>query len=451
MARRKKAKTDKDKHPGGYNSESHRKHPGVSIVKRRGAFWLKWRISHATGDYRYQWERLSDDVTAREQAVRLARNKSEELAGSKQNDRHRRKHNRPRATVAEALEVYVEHVLLERRDRGEEYQERAKARIAQHLRHFSAMLGHKRCERLTIDDLEDFRAEMGEEGKLENSSINRFLDAARAAVNFMVDRRYITFNSREVGKALKHYKVERKQPKILDREELLRMIAALRRREVGGQKALVRRQITRGPRAGSTQEFQQTVSKQRKPLTPYFALALLTGCRPGEIEALTADDVRLSHGNLLVHASKTHTEREIPLHDSPLLRELVTSLKLRAAGGALVGRVKRDRVMRLATSARVKLFEDDLGVTRSRVNRQMLRRTTVAHVAAGSPEGEGLLQFRFGHTQSVSIQHYRRALHGIRDRGETVEAWLGVADELRALLVDLGYVQPTSVAAAEAI
>ncbi|MCZ7604851.1 MAG: tyrosine-type recombinase/integrase [Planctomycetota bacterium] len=379
-------------------------------------------------------------MTTREQAVRLARRKSEDLVSATRRDRHRRKHNRPRSTVADALSVYVEHVLLERRDRGEEYQARAKARLEQHLRPFVAFVGAKRCERLTVDDLDDYRAELGEVGRLENSSINRFLDAARAAVNFMIDRRYIDFDSREAGKALKHYKTERKKPLILDREELLRMIDALRRREAG-VKAKVRRHVTRGPQAGKVQEFEQSVARQRKPLAPYFALALLTGCRPGEIEALTADDVRLGHGNVLVHASKTNAEREIPLHDSPLLRELVTSLKLRAAGGALVGRVKRDRVMRLAVSARVKLYEDELGITRSKVNRQMLRRTTVAHVAAGSPEGEGLLQFRFGHTQNVSITHYRRALHGIRERGQTVEEWLGVADELRELLQDLGYIQ----------
>lgn len=448
MARKKKS--DKEKHAGGYSADSHRKHPGVSIVKRRGMFWLKWRVSHAPGDYRYEWQRLSDDVTTREQAVRLARNKSLDLASSMQRDKHRRKHNRPRATVAAALEAYVEHVLLERRDRGADYQERAKARLAQHLRPFSAFLGTKRCERLTVDDLDDYRAELGEEGRLENSSINRFLDAARAAVNFMIDKRYINFDSREVGRMLKHYAKANRKPVILDRDELLRIIDALRRREAGGEKARIRRHVTRGPRAGTVQEFEQSVVRQRRLLTPYFALALLTGCRPGELEALRADDIRLSQGNLLVHASKTNTEREIPLHDSPLLRELVTSLKLRAAGGLLVGKVKRDRVTRLAVSARVKLYEDELGVTRSHVNRQMLRRTTVAHVAAGSPEGEGLLQFRFGHTQAVSIQHYRRALHGIRERGDTVEAWLGIADELRELLEDLGYVQPPAHALEEA-
>jgi integrase len=419
-------------------------HKGVSIVKRRGVFWIKWRVSSAPGDYRSAWERLPDEVKSREEARPHARRKAGTVAQLREKQKHHRKHNRIGSTVAAGVDDYREAYQRERRARGEAFIKRTLANLDQHLAPFVKMLGKRKCERLTIDDLSDFRKRMADATELQNRSINRTLDAARACLNHMRREGFVFVPKDAIGEALKHYEVEGKSPRVLDLDELRRLIKALAKRDDPSRRAAVQREITQGPRAGTVQNFKQSFVKGRKPLTPFIALALLTGARPGEIEALTVDDVREGHGNILIRASKTANEREVPWHDSPLLRELALSLRDNPVGknGRLVGTVKRDRVARLGKAAKIDLFTDDKGETRSRVNRQLLRRTTVAHVAAGSTEGEGLLTFRFGHNTATSIKHYRRALHGVNERGSTVEQWLGVENELRDLLTALGFVAP---------
>ena len=45
------------------------------------------------------------------------------------------------------------------------------------------------------------------------------------------------------------------------------------------------------------------------------------------------------------------------------------------------------------------------------------------------------LEARFGHGANVSKQHYCQPLHGLQERGATVEGWLG---ELRDAMAKLG-------------
>lgn len=426
-----------------YNRKSHGQHKGVSIVKRRGAFHLKWRVSAEQGDYRSTWERLPDDVTSREEARPFARRKSEEINANARAMKGRRKSAKPRAKVSEAIDAYIQDWKTERKDRGEAFIKRNEKALIQTLKPFNAALGAKRCERLSLDDLGDFRTRIGA-GDRQHRSANRLLDAARAVANYMREKHYIFLDPIDIGKELKHFKVAGKRPRVLDRDELRRLIRALGERDGKMFKA------SRQDRAAYHAKRQSATARKRyRPLTPFVVMGLLTGMRPGELEGLTASDVREGHGNILVRASKTDNEREVPWHDSPLLHDLALALKLRAGGDdkPLIGRVKRARVAALGLQAGIDVQKDDNGNEWSVFNRQCLRRTCVAHVAAGSTEGEGLLAFRFGHGMLVSVKHYRQALHGIRSRGDTIEAWLGVEGELRELLVNLGYIEAAPAAA----
>lgn len=421
-----------------YNRKTHEKHAGVSIVKRRGAFWLKWRLSRTPGDYRSAWERLPDEITSREAARTEAIRKADEVRDSHKRDKHRRKHNRPRAKISEALTAYTEAFKLERVGRDPAFIDRTLKSLSQQLKPFNAALGATRCERLTLDDLEDFRARLGKSGN-QPRSINRVLDAARAAMNFLRRKHYVSFSANGIGEALAHFDVTSKRPRVLDRAELRRLITALAAHDGARWKA------GRHAKANYYRKAQAPDARNRyRPLVPFVVMGLLTGARPGELEALRAEDVREGHGNILVRASKTDNEREVPWHDSPLLHDLALALKLRAGGAdkPLIGNVKRARVAALGLKAGIDLVKDAEGnAIGSLFNRQCLRRTCVAHVAAGSTEGEGLLAFRFGHGMLTSIKHYRQALHNVKERGATVEAWLGVERELRGLLVGLGYIE----------
>jgi len=418
----------KRKHRGGYNPDSHDKHEGVSIIRRRGDFWIKWRTNPGERKaYRYKWQRLPDTIETREQARKLAKRKSNELAAMMLLTRNRRRGTKHLLPVSAGIDAYLDALEAERRGRGDAFTRRARRGAAGYLAKFTAwcvQVGVRRCEELDDDHLREFRAFMAK-GGLANPSVNRVLDSARAALNYMADEKFVVMDTREIGKCLKHYPVRQSKTRILNTSEIKRLIEAAAEHDGKRWKA------GRHDKNAYHQGRRDTGKPRFRPLAPFVALALLTGARPGEIERITAADVHLDHGYILLREEKNNRDRTVPMHDSPLLRELVTALRLRAGGGLLVGRVKLPHLTDLGEASGI-----------DGMNRKVLRATCVAHVASGSTESEYLLASRFGHGLEVSIRHYRQALHGIRERGASVEAWLGVEAELRDVLVNLGYLQP---------
>ncbi|MBP9892422.1 MAG: hypothetical protein KBG84_11010, partial [Planctomycetes bacterium] len=441
------AKTDNEEEPkGGYSRESHASHPGVSVVKRGKIFYLKWRTDFAKGQYRYRWERL--DSKNRRAAEGEAKRKSEELGASKKNWMSQRATALYRLPVQEGLSAYLEHLRGERRERDERFVRRAVAGAEQYLDRFTEFLVQRniqRCERLTSDDLQEFRKILGgaklkvldpdtqayKEGSkpLSNVSINRILDGVRSALRWMVKRRYLFIGRDEIGEALSHYPVTRaSEPRILNSVELLRLLKKLREHD------LARFKSSRNDKNAYHQKRQSKSARPRfRPLAPFVVVSLLTGARPGEVENLTGSDVRLEYQTIALRDTKRGRMRVLPLHDSPILNELVSGLVQRAGNNPIIGRVKLKHIVELGSKAGI-----------ADLSRQVLRRTCVAHVASGSTDSEYLLTSRFGHSTDVSVAHYRQALHGVRERGNTVEAWLGIESELRLVLTDLGYLRPQS-------
>ena len=199
---------DEEVPKGGYSRESHASHPGVSVVKRGKTFYLKWRTDFAKGQYRYRWERLYSKN--RRAAEGEAKRKSEELGASKKNWMSQRTTALYRLPVQEGLSAYLEHLRGERRERDERFVTRAVAGAEQYLDRFTEFLAQRniqRCERLTSDDLHEFRKILGgaklkildpdtqtyKEGSklLSTVSINRILDGVRSALRWMVKRRYL--------------------------------------------------------------------------------------------------------------------------------------------------------------------------------------------------------------------------------------------------------------------
>ncbi len=166
-------------------------------------------------------------------------------------------------------------------------------------------------------------------------------------------------------------------------------------------------------------------------------LGLLTGARPGEVLSLKWDDVDFQSNEIRVWGSKTKRERVVPIHDSPALCELLTALKLRSAGSIHVcGDWEDGKATDIHHRQWSRLMK--LGEIKS-ASQKVLRSTCVAHVASASTDSEYLLEARFGHGAEVSKKHYRRPLHGLAARGETVEEWLGVKEEIRDAMASLGF------------
>lgn len=435
---------DTEAKKGGYSRESHASHPGVSVVKRGKIFYLKWRTDFAKGQYRYRWERL--DSKNRRAAEGEAKRKSEELGASKKNWMSQRTTALYRLPVQEGLSAYLEHLRGERRERDERFVTRAVAGAEQYLERFTEFLAQRniqRCERLTSEDLHEFRKILGgarlkildpetqtyKEGSklLSTVSINRILDGVRSALRWMVKRRYLFIGRDEIGEALAHYPITRaSEPRILSTVDLLRLLKKLREHD------LARFKSSRTDKNAYHQRRQSTTARPRfRPLAPFVVVSLLTGARPGEVEIMTGSDVRLEYQTIALRDSKRGRMRVLPLHDSPILNELVSELVKRAGNNPIIGRVKLKHIVELGSKAGI-----------ANLTRQVLRRTCVAHVASGSTDSEYLLTSRFGHSTDVSVAHYRQALHGVRERGKTVEAWLGIESELRSVLTELGYLKP---------
>lgn len=435
---------DTEAKKGGYSRESHASHPGVSIVKRGKIFYLKWRTDFAKGQYRYRWERL--DSKNRRAAESEAKRKSEELGASKRNWSSQRATALYRLPVQEGLRAYLEHLRAERRERDERFVERAVAGAEQYLDRFTDFLVQRniqRCERLTAEDLQEFRKALGaaklkvldpdkkeyREGSklLSNVSINRILDGVRSALRWMVKRRYLFIGRDEIGEALSHYPVTRAtEPRILNKTELIRLLAKLREHDNARFKS-----SRKDKNAYHQKRKSRTARPRFRPLAPFVVVSLLTGARPGEVELMTGSDVRLEYQTIALRDTKRGRMRVLPLHDSPILNELVSELVQRAGNNPIIGRVKLKHIVELGSKAGI-----------ANLTRQVLRRTCVAHVASGSTDSEYLLTSRFGHSTDVSVAHYRQALHGVRERGKTVEAWLGIESELRSVLTELGYLKP---------
>ena len=177
-------------------------------------------------------------------------------------------------------------------------------------------------------------------------------------------------------------------------------------------------------------------AKRFSPLAPFVLLALLTGARPGEVLAMRWRDVDLGAKTVKVWANKTRRERAIPMHDSVLLPALLQGLKrLRGKNNHICGDWADGKPVEIHARQWSRLMR----IARlQNCPMKALRSTCVAHVASASPDPEYLLEARFGHGAAVSKGHYRQPLHGLRDRGSTVEQWLGVEAELKQAMHALG-------------
>ncbi|MBZ0137651.1 MAG: site-specific integrase [Planctomycetes bacterium] len=261
---------------------------------------------------------------------------------------------------------------------------------------------------------------------LASSTRNRHLSATRAMLNWARRNGYLRLNSDQIKDNLAPYRVPRRLPRVLNSSEVKRLIAKVVRHDT------VRYFASRRDKAAYDEGIPSATATTRyAPLAPFVIIALLTGMRPGEVLSLKWTDVDLERRELKVWGAKTARDRRIPLHDSPLLVQFLTALQSKSKSGEYVCGDWQTGPREIHARQWRRVI-DAAGLKDAPA--KVLRATCIAHIASASDDNEYMLGARFGHANKVSVAYYRQPLRGVRDRGETVEDWMGTRGILLAAL-----------------
>ena len=279
--------------------------------------------------------------------------------------------------------------------------------------------------------------------KLNPLTINWRLRAVKTLLNDLRLRGVVPRLSRDaIGDALKPAPVPREQPKYLSPGECRALLDAALAHDVAVWN-LTRDDKARGlkPGEGKTPKYQ--------PVAPLIAFLLLAGCRIGEAQGLTWDDVNLKAvdhdgkptGEIRLGAQSTKTghARTIGLEPSPMLRELLQAMKDNAPKGArFVFGGKAPLARNLIEAARKRLLA---GPTPAKPYAApafdwQLCRSTCATISCNAPNVFGTAAAfvsakRLGHSIVVSEKHYAGLFTGIPREAKTLEAAMGIEAEIK--------------------
>lgn len=411
-------------------------HPGITVGKNRhGKYYARWRDPDSL---QFVSEAFSKHgFTTKTQAANWLKSKSNEIKGTKQRAAVTGRQVNIRSDWPTIEDAYLEYFEAEN---GEKAASRTKRDWLKRWREYLAKQRIVQGGELTANNLTGFRSSLAKAG-LAPSTRNRTLGTIKAYLTWGIDNGYVRINSDHLRKMLKPFKVASYQPRVLNQSELRQLLTALADHDTQ------RHFSSRGNKAAYNDSEAVAVGNTKyRRLGTFTLLALLTGARPTEVLTLKWQDIDFIAGEIHIWGNKTQRERIVPLHDSPVLQDLLTALRLKrgknlhVCGDWADGQPSEihdrqwQRLIKLAELASVSM--------------KALRSTCVAHVASASSESEYLLEARFGHGANVSKRHYRKPLHGLSKRGETVEHWLGIEKELRAAMEVLGMGSPNKAAKA---
>jgi integrase len=418
--------------PGNYWHMAFRKttHPGITVYKRKsGALYARWRDPDTGG---MQYQSLTEmGFTTKTKAKAWLDSKVEELETAKLELKVRRRLPALATDWQTIEDMYFEHFEAEY---GGLAAERTRSDWFRRWRGFIASNQISTGGELTVRHLGSFRDSLGHESQgLAPATRNRTLGAVNAMLKWARLNGLIRIASEDRQAAMKPYRQSRPQPRVLSGDELRALVSALVKHDS------VRFIASRANKAAYTHKNPGAPQGAARyaPLGPFVLLALLTGARPGEVLSLKWESVDFERSQIRIWGSKTLTERYIPMHDSHALRTLLQGMArgrgsdIHVCGDWADGKpteIHDRQWKRLIELAGLQPFPI-----------KVLRSTCIAHVASASTDSEYLLQARFGHGTGVSKRHYRQPIHGLKERGDTVEQWLGVETELQVAIETLGF------------
>ncbi|HKU39133.1 MAG TPA: tyrosine-type recombinase/integrase [Polyangiales bacterium] len=197
---------------------------------------------------------------------------------------------------------------------------------------------------------------------------------------------------------------------------------------------------------------QRGTTPRYRPIAPFAAFLLLTGCRRGEALGLTWNDVNLdavdAQGKIVgeirlkTENTKTHHARTIGLEVSPALRALLAAMKLRAGpatGPLLVFGGAQPYTVDLVEAARSRLT-NEFGAPK--FDWQTLRSTCATYLTNAPGIFGAATVFmsarQLGHSVMVAERHYLGVHRGIPQDARTLEHAMHVDTHVRNLMPNRG-------------
>ncbi len=254
-------------------------------------------------------------------------------------------------------------------------------------------------------------------------TINRGLGVVRAMLN---EWRMIgatpKLSTDLIRDALKFEKRHRSLPHFLRLHEISSLVEAALRHDAETF-ALTRAEHNGGAEPGTTRRYP--------PITPLVLMALLTGCRFGELASLRWSNVSLADNEIVLsyEQTKTRQARRIDLTPTPMLAMLLRAMETIRSGGYCLGGaepLRRD----MAEAARKRLIQK---YGAPRFTWHDLRRTcgTYLTCAPGIYAGASayLSAKRLGHSVAVAEAFYVGAVTNVDKSASTLEAVMGLKRE----------------------
>lgn len=409
------------------------KYPGLSLYRRDGRTWyLKYKDPNSGKDVRVNLHKQYGVTTLRE-----AERVQKELYESFDATRREAAVTGPRTNVDEDWDT-IENRYLEKlkSERGEATAIRTSRDWLRIWRLHRDQIALKSGNDLKRAHLGEFRNLLGQKRhKLASATRNRHLNAVRAMLHVARGADCIRMSSDDINEQLKPFKVVDQKPTILTQRELRRILRYLPEYDL--QRHIAGRD---NKAAYQNPQKMRTGTARFKPWGPFVLLAMLTGARPGEVLRIRHGDTDWERGVLGIHDSKRSKFRELPLADSPCLQQVIRGLEARVEYGGFLCADKDPNRLPVFNRKAWDRFRGFIGL--ADLNAKDLRSTCVAHVASASKSTEYMLTERFGHSVKVSVRHYRQPQHGAANRGESVEDWLGIANEMHEAIHQLELVAP---------
>jgi integrase len=267
------------------------------------------------------------------------------------------------------------------------------------------------------------RGERKEASELRSAaSINRELRAWKTALGWLIDADQLAKLTRDdLRRALKREtvvaaaQIDYRKP-----AELKRLISAALEHDAAVFKA-TRTEHKQGKR-GATPRFPA--------IAPLLVTALLSGCRASELRALHWEDAK--EDGLHVHrtASSTKKARVVDLSITPLLAELLETMRPDPPRGT-VFKLTADELK----AAERRLVSEYKGPKRA--NLQALRRTCQTFLTCSSVYGAAgpyLAARRGGHSLEVAQAHYLGVITGLDPEAKTLERVMRIETEVKSVI-----------------
>lgn len=364
-----------------------------------------------------------------------------------------------RETISAQIPAYFEAIDVQRNQRALQNRRGNLKRFESWLlgegRRFNSGAG------FTREALQDFRRWLAKQPKLVNAEGGKRVETSEtlavstantirrdvvAFLNWLSDREKIALHSAQITKGFASYKQDAKRPVYLNAEELKALVNAavsldLERHYAGRESKQAYSEAERGDAQGSA---------KYEPIAPMLLLAMLTGCRRGEVLHLQWQAVNWQRKTIRIQADrasgwnpKNRRERDIPFHDSPALERLLHILKAQAGSSRYIIKGKdaskpknfrQPAWKRLVCAAEQedRVFGD-------------LRSTFASALAFWSQAGRKLTLAdcaqRLGHSYRVAEKHYHG--EGTSIEADSIESLLGVEQEV-ARAIDRLYPQKSA-------